>query len=282
MKKSVVVVLKVMVFTCCCFVIYCNAAFSSVTGVYINEEDRKEYLVFYENGTFFVNDLGGIFGQYTVDGSVITFIIENYEDPVSGLIEGDVITIPDETPLVKYEIPTTSEDARKALEQMGIDYTESAFREHAYDGDLIAVGLFVNAGMDVNANGEDGETALMLAAYKGGPVVVQVLLDKGAEINVKEDDGWTALMIAADEGNPVIAQMLLDKGADVNMQDEDGETALMKASARGHLAIVQLLLDNGAEVNVKDEDEKTALAKATAEGHEKIIQLLKQSGATEK
>jgi ankyrin repeat protein len=314
MKKSGVLSLKVVVFTCCC-VIWSNAAFSSVAGVYIHEGNMKEYLVLYENGTCYVNADDGIFGQYTVDGSVITLTLAN-EDPESGLIEGDVITGPDGSELVKYVIPATPDDARKALEQMKIDYTENAFREHAKDGDLIAVELFLNTGMDVNAKGKDGETALMLAAYKDGSAVVQVLLDNGDEVNAKDEDGITALMAAAYEGKSVIAQMLIDKGADVNIQnedgetalmigastyreyltviqvlldngaevntkDEDGETALMKASARGHLAIVQRLLDKGAEVNAEDEDERNALTHAAEKGHDVIIQLLKQAGATE-
>lgn len=85
---------------------------------------------------------------------------------------------------------------------------------------------------DVNHRYEGGWTALMHAADNGGRRVTGYLLDAGADVNAQNDEGKTALIIAAeaDEQYEEIVEALLDHGADVDIQDIDGNTAEMVAT----------------------------------------------------
>ncbi|WP_256360825.1 ankyrin repeat domain-containing protein [Methylomonas koyamae] len=68
--------------------------------------------------------------------------------------------------------------ARKGLQQMGVEYTEQQFAASAGAGDMAAVRLFLDAGMDINAG---GSAALGLAAGRGRVEMVELLLANGAK-----------------------------------------------------------------------------------------------------
>jgi len=51
-------------------------------------------------------------------------------------------------------------------------------------------------GMEVNALGDEGWTALHSAALRGNIDVVKFLLDNNADVNAKDNNGWTALDMA--------------------------------------------------------------------------------------
>lgn len=68
--------------------------------------------------------------------------------------------------------------ARKDIATMGSEYTGSNFAKAAGNGDMIAVQLFLDAGMDVN---EGGGAAIGLAAGRGKTAMVKFLLSKGAK-----------------------------------------------------------------------------------------------------
>ena len=60
---------------------------------------------------------------------------------------------------------------------------------------------------------------MLPALSEGGhEKIVQILLDAGAEINAQEEDGSSALITASGGGHKKIVQMLLERGADVNAQ----------------------------------------------------------------
>jgi len=92
----------------------------------------------------------------------------------------------------------------------------ASFYELAQRGDWIEVQNLIDKGVDVNAKGNDGKTALMHAVEQGNKEIVQALIVKGADVNAKGNDGKTALMHAVEQGNKEIVQALIAKGADVN------------------------------------------------------------------
>jgi hypothetical protein len=94
--------------------------------------------------------------------------------------------------------------ARKDLQQMGIEYTEQQFATSAGAGDKVAVQLFLDAGIDVNAG---GSAALGLAAGRGQLEMVKLLLEKGAKPTAN------ALQFARTRGHKEIEQILIDAGA---------------------------------------------------------------------
>jgi ankyrin repeat protein len=103
--------------------------------------------------------------------------------------------------------PSTAADpvqARKDIKAMGIDYTEQDFAKAAGNGDMVAVQLFLDAGMDVNAG---GGAALGLASGRGKTKMVQYLLAKGAKPTS------SALQYARTRGHKDIEKILVDAGA---------------------------------------------------------------------
>ena len=125
----------------------------------------------------------------------------------------------------------TLEEARKELGQLGIEYSTHAFLKCVYEGDKVAVDLFLSAGMDVNAKGEKGYTALNLAVSKGNTNLVNTLLAKGANVNDESDDGFTALVLACSLNHTGIATTLVDKGA-AGKCAAGGEPALLGYTAQ--------------------------------------------------
>ena len=94
--------------------------------------------------------------------------------------------------------------ARKDIKAMGLEYSGQDFAKAAGNGDLTAVQLFLDAGMDVN---EGGGAALGLAAGRGKTKMVQFLLSKGAKPTS------SALQYARTRGYPDIEKILVDAGA---------------------------------------------------------------------
>lgn len=70
----------------------------------------------------------------------------------------------------------------------------------------------------------------------------RALIDLGADVNAQREDGWTALIMATSAGNTEACKLLLESGAKVNMQSSNGKTALMFAAEAGHLEICKLLI----------------------------------------
>ena len=94
--------------------------------------------------------------------------------------------------------------ARKDLKATGVEYTDQDFAKVAGNGDMTAVQLFLDAGMDVNAG---GSAALGLAAGRGQAKMVQYLLSKGAKPTSN------SLQFARTRGHKDVEKMLIDAGA---------------------------------------------------------------------
>jgi ankyrin repeat protein len=134
------------------------------------------------------------------------------------------------------------EEARRELAQMNIPYDETSFLERVKENDLIAVELFLDAGMSPNVMNAQGITALMFAAENGGAETVEFLIDSDADVNARNEKGATALIVAALKGRAETVKALINAGADVNVKTrENSMTALMIAEAMDHAEIAEIL-----------------------------------------
>ncbi|KAJ5269394.1 hypothetical protein N7505_005152 [Penicillium chrysogenum] len=110
------------------------------------------------------------------------------------------------------------------------------------------VQLLVDAGVDINYQDEQGETALHVAARFCHDECAQILLDgsedQKADTELAENTyGWTPLFIACVDGCLSVAKMLVSAGADVERFDSSGWTAKEHAALRGHLDIARCLAE---------------------------------------
>lgn len=192
---------------------------------------------------------------------------------------------PEITKLLLSKKPTTAEmDAALSAAAMGgplvlnlpgigekyDDSEETRDKESAPYAEVARI--LLDAGANIEAKDEAGNTALITAASYGNTAVIRLLLEKGANMNATDPDGVTALMAAACDCGVIdkpytdgALKLLLDHGAPMEARAKDGGTALMAAATSGHGDLVEILLQYGAKIEAKDHDGNTALMLA-AEG----------------
>ena len=212
------------------------------------------------------------------------------------------------------EIQTRSrEEARSELAERGIPYNQRSFVTYAQNGDLDVVRLFVEAGLDVNAQpytsssvyiptqedveqlddleavwfpqdgDEDNDTALMKAAGQGHIEVVRFLVEQGADLDVRNRQGQNALMFAAAGGHLTVVVFLIDSGADMSpigfiySYEYGPYTPLMWAAYNGQLEVVNLLLEYGKIIRISGSP-GFALGWAAYRGHLDVVNLLLEYG----
>lgn len=105
------------------------------------------------------------------------------------------------------------------------------------------VKLLVDAGVEINHQNEQGETALHVAARFGHVESAKALLAGSAlhktAVDIPEKTfGWTPLFIACVDGHVAMVRLLVEHGANVDRADGDGWTAREHAALRGHLDII--------------------------------------------
>lgn len=121
--------------------------------------------------------------------------------------------------------------------------------------------ILLSAKVSATPKNDVGRTPIMEAA--SCDIFAELVKIQGIEINAQDDEGTTALMKAALNRNPSYTQMLLDAGAKVNMENNEGQTALGFAVFANHVDVTRLLIAHGANVNATDEKGRTTLDYAT-------------------
>ena len=110
------------------------------------------------------------------------------------------------------------------------------------------VRLLIDAGVDINYQDGQGETALHLAARFGHDQCAQVLVEgnefQKANLEIAEKtSAWTPLFVACNEGFSSIVEQLIVAGANLERLDASGWTAKEHATFRGNLAIARRLAE---------------------------------------
>ncbi|XP_033230571.1 ankyrin-1-like [Belonocnema kinseyi] len=103
----------------------------------------------------------------------------------------------------------------------------------------------------------EGYIAMYLAAFHGHAEVVQMFLDLGVDPNANVKNYLTPLHAAVQGGHKDIVSLLIDSGSNVNPKAKTGDTdnrilpPLFQAVLRGYEDIIELLLNSGADVHAK-------------------------------
>jgi ankyrin repeat protein len=86
------------------------------------------------------------------------------------------------------------------------------------------VGLLLQSGAEVNAQGGEYGNALQLASSEGHKEIVRLLLQSGAQVNAQ--GGWygNALQAALDEGHEEIVRILSDYGVGDESSESENES----------------------------------------------------------
>jgi ankyrin repeat protein len=101
----------------------------------------------------------------------------------------------------------------------------------------------LNAGVDADAEGEQGLTPLMCAAREGNLLGCAALLRRGAKVDTRSsDDDSTALHLACLSGHLGAVDFLLTHGANGDAVTTKGISPLAVACGRRHAEVVRLLL----------------------------------------
>ncbi|XP_067112346.1 transient receptor potential cation channel, subfamily N, member 1 [Osmerus mordax] len=91
--------------------------------------------------------------------------------------------------------------------------------------------------------GQSGESPLHMAArVREGEKVAEMLLKSGAEVNAEQQDGETAVHAAARHGSVKMLRALLEEGGDPTWRSKAGESPLHVAVRHRHAHVVEELL----------------------------------------
>ena len=136
--------------------------------------------------------------------------------------------------------------------------------------------LFLERGIEADAEDADGHTALRYAARNQPALdVVDALVEGGADVNHRSRTGITALSAACRhrESLPTVRR-LLELGADPNLVPKNRVSPLMKAAGNRVAEMVELLLAHGAERDYRGKGGEAALDVAQRRNAHDIAALL--------
>jgi ankyrin repeat protein len=186
---------------------------------------------------------------------------------------------------------------------------QDALFEAVQTDDIDTAAALIEAGADIDAEGEFNLTPIDVASARANPAMVRMLIEAGASWEIKTfhntiaggdletvefflDDGadlnersgqwgFHALLFAAQYGHTEIGELLIDRGADVYLGDYYGDCALNVAAYFGQLEFVIMLIDRDVNINTPNAKGKTALVHSISQKHSEVEALLRAAGATE-
>jgi YD repeat-containing protein len=121
----------------------------------------------------------------------------------------------------------------------------TALHRAASSGDINLAIKVIDRGVDIDARGSDGETALLSAVMSRQTAMVVYLLSRGAGPDLANARQETPLHHAAEQDSAEIVTALLRAGAAVSPEDIGGRTPLDWSTAHKESRTARLLTDEG-------------------------------------
>ena len=188
----------------------------------------------------------------------------------------------------------------------------------AWNGNVSAISLALQLGLNANQPDNQGKTPIHFAArYNSSLALYRLLQDPSSKQLYPDSEGYTPLhescynekdsntfgvllqerynqlaidarageyqqtplMIAASLGSAEQIVSLLQRGADPNAKDKRGWTPLHYAAQAGAHSGIRLLLSDGSNINARSKQQETPLLIATREADSRVVALLLQGGA---
>lgn len=154
---------------------------------------------------------------------------------------------------------------------------------HARDKDyMTVVKILVEAGADIHAAGDNGQTPLITAAVEGLDEVLVYLHERGADLNARLDSGATSLFCVAEgvENRPLNVSVTVERdGKEVVLTDP----AKIRESIghhpddeyEGYMKAARYLIDQGIDVEAKtNKYRQTAIFIASSVGAEELVGMM--------
>jgi len=117
----------------------------------------------------------------------------------------------------------------------------TSLNEAAANGNLQYVKKFVESNVDIDQRDNNGYSPLMNAVYYNSHDTAAYLLQKGADINLQGKDGRTAIIIATCNMNTRMIKTLLAYHPNLSITDDSGYKALDHAKNLNLTSISNLL-----------------------------------------
>ncbi|XP_074242882.1 transient receptor potential cation channel subfamily A member 1-like [Saimiri boliviensis] len=142
--------------------------------------------------------------------------------------------------------------------------------------------LLEHSSTDVNLEGENGNTAVMIACTKNNSEALQILLNKGAQPRKSNKFGCFPIHQAVLSGSKECMEIILKFGEEhgysrqlhINCVNNEKASPLHLAVQNGDLEIVKMCLDNGAQIDLVEKAKCTAVHFVAHYGETEIVKLL--------
>ncbi|XP_060058243.1 transient receptor potential cation channel subfamily A member 1 [Erinaceus europaeus] len=142
--------------------------------------------------------------------------------------------------------------------------------------------LTEHSNTNLNLEGENGNTAVIIACSKDNSEALQILLNKGAKPCKANKWGGYPVHQAAFSGAKKCMEIILKYGEDhgykrhshINFVNNGRSSPLHMAVQSGDLEMIKMCLDNGAQLDLMENGKCTALHFAATQGATEIVKLM--------
>ena len=115
-----------------------------------------------------------------------------------------------------------------------------------------------NLGVKINVVDDKGRNPLHAIAYsQENNALYTYFINKGVDVNLQDNDGVSPFMNAANSNSLEVVKFLSASVKDINLKGKNGQSALAKAVNKNSIEVVQFLLKKGADIDMTDAENNT-------------------------